>query len=86
MVNCRLKWSVELYNALHRFREVQGTGTAALEANLAQNLDGIAYNTLLQVFLDIHKVYDSLDRGLCLEVLREYGLGPKLARLLTNYW
>ena len=62
VANCRLKWGVVLHKDLHRFRVGHGTGTATLEANLAQQVAGIAHKPLFQVFLDIHKAYDSLDR------------------------
>ena len=50
-----------------------------MEAKLAQELAGLAQLPLFQVFLYILKVYDSLDRGRCLEVLRGYGMGQNLA-------
>ena len=62
VANCRLKRGVILHKDLHRFRVGHGTGTATLEANLAQQVAGIAHKPLFQVFLDIHKAYDSLDR------------------------
>ena len=62
-----------------------GNGTATLEAKLAQHLSGLAQDSILQVFMDIRNLYDSLDRGYCLETLKGYGLGPNLAHLLTHY-
>ena len=85
-VNCRLKRGFILHNALHGFREGQGTGTATLEAKLVQHLSGISQKPLFQFFLDIRKVYDSLDRGKFIEVLRCYGMGTNLACLLKSYW
>ena len=64
----------------------RGTGTATLDAKLDQQLAGIAHKIPFQVFLYIRKVYDSLDRGRFLLVLRGYGMGPNLALLLTAYW
>ena len=81
-----MRQGVVLYDALHGFRGGRITGTAKLEANLDQQLAGLAHDSLFQVFLEIHKAYDSLDRGRCLEVLLGYGMGPNLARLLTAYW
>ena len=75
-----------MHNALHRFRGGRGTGTATLETKLAQQLTGLSHELLFQVFFDIRKAYDSLDRGRCLEVLRGYGMIPNLAELLTTYW
>ena len=58
---------------------------ANLEAKMAQKLSGLAHEPLFQVFLEIHKPYDSLDRGRCLEKLRGYGMGLNLSHLLTKY-
>ena len=41
---------------------------------------------MFQVFLDVWKAYDSLDRGRCLEIFRGYGLGPNQDHLLGHYW
>ena len=79
VVNCHLKNSVMLHDTLHGFREGWGTGTANLDAKLAQQLSGIAHNTLFQVVLHVCKVYDLLGKGRCMEILRGYGLGPNLA-------
>ena len=73
MVNCRLNSSVALHDALHGFRAGRGTGTAILEAELAQQLAGIAHKPLFQVFLDVRKSYDSLNRGWCMKIMRGTG-------------
>ena len=86
VVNCRLEISVVLQDALCRFITGRWTGTAALEANMAQHLAGLAHKPLFHLFLDVWNAYDSLDRERCLELLRGYGMGPNLARLLENYW
>ena len=70
VVNCWLKSSVVLHHALHGF--IEGRGTANMEANLAHQLAGFAHDTLFQVFLDVRKSYDSMDRKQCLELLRGY--------------
>ena len=77
--------SVVLHDALHGFREGRRTETATLEAKIYQKLERIAKDALFQVLLDVHKTYDSLDMERCLEILREYGMGMNLARLLENY-
>ena len=40
---------------------------------------------LYVIFLNLHKVYDSLDRSRCLEILEGYGVGPRSRRLLQTY-
>ena len=53
---------------------------------MEQQLAGIVHEPLFQVFLDVRKSYDSLDRGRCMEILLAYGLGPRLQQLLQPYW
>ena len=72
VVNFRLKKSVMLHDALHRFRSGRGRGAENLEAKLAQQLAGIAHEPLFQISLDVRKAYDSLDRGWYMEILRGY--------------
>ena len=86
VVNCRLKRSVVLHDALHGFRVGQGMGTATLEAKLDQQLSRLVQKPLFQVFLDICKVYASLVRVRQIKVLRGYGMRTNLARLLKSYW
>ena len=69
VVNCRLKSSVTLYNAVHGFMTGRGTGTATLEEKLVQKLAGLAHELLFQVLLNGQKAYDSLDRGWRMEIL-----------------
>ena len=40
---------------------------------------------LYVIFLDLTKVYNSLDRSRCLEILEGYGVGPSARRFLTTY-
>ena len=84
VVNFCLKHSVELHDTLHEFRERQVTGTATLEAKLSQQISRLAYEPIFQDFTYVCKAYYPLDRGRCLEILRRYGLGPNLSRLLTT--
>ena len=57
-----------------------------LEARLSQKLSRLAQKPLFQVFLGVHKAYNSLDMGRCLEIPEGYRLGPNLAYLLGHYW
>ena len=85
VVNCRLKRSAVIHDVLYGFKEGRGVGTAALEAKPAQKMVGITHKPLFQVFLDVQKSYESLDRERCLELLRGYGLETNLDRILDNY-
>ena len=41
---------------------------------------------LYGIFLDIHKAYDALDCGRCLNILVAYSVVPRALRLLHRYW
>ena len=41
---------------------------------------------LYQIYLDLRKAYNALDRGRCLKILAGYGVGPKLLRLQKQFW
>ena len=66
VVNFCLKRSAVLHSNLRGFREGRGASTATLEAKLANNLSGITHKPLFQVFLDLYKACDSLNRRRCL--------------------
>ena len=41
---------------------------------------------LYNIFLDLHKDYDALDRDRCLGILTAYRVGPRFTRPLWRYW
>ena len=86
VVNFQLKKSVALHDALHGFRAGMGIRTATLEEKLSQQFAGIVHEPMFQVFLDARKTYESLDRGRCMEILRGYEMGQRMARLIAHHW
>ena len=34
----------------------------------------------------MRKAYELIDRGICMDILKGYGLVPKMAQLLGHYW
>ena len=65
-----LTTGMQLHDALHRFREGRGTGTATLEAKLLQQLAAMREEVLYVIFLNLTKVYDALDRSRSLDILK----------------
>jgi hypothetical protein len=78
--------AIPLHDCLHGSLPKRGTGTAILEAKLAQQLAYMEQFPLYGIFIDLRKAYDAMDRGRCLEILRDYGVGPNIVRLLETFW
>ena len=82
VVNARLQSSIVFHDSLHGFRPARGCGTAVYEAKLFQQLAGIDGVAVYEVFLDLRKAYDAVDRSRLEEILKGYGVGPSMLRLL----
>ena len=65
-----LRNSITLHDSLHGFRQGRGAAMATMEENLEQQLAGIVYEPLFKVFIDVRKSHNSLDVGICLEMMR----------------
>ena len=86
ILHLRLTKGITFHDALHGFWEGRGTGTATLEAKLLQRLAAMREEVLYVIFLDLTKEYDALERSRSMEILKGYGVGDRLHRLLQEYW
>ena len=86
IIDARLKSSIEFHDCLHGFLAKRGTGTATIEAKLMQQLAALDQVPLFEIFLDLKKAYDTLDRGRMLQILEAYGVGPRVLTLLRAFW
>jgi hypothetical protein len=73
-------------DAVHGFRPGRGTGTAILEAKLLVQLQMRSDEPLDMVFMDLKKAYDMLDRTQAMRILKEYGVGERLLRIISTIW
>ena len=78
--------SIEFRDYLHGFLAARGTGTSTTEAKLAQQLAYLAQEPLYEIFINLRKAYDAMDRGRCLRILRAYEVGPNIIRLMKHFW
>ena len=78
--------AIELHESLHGCRNKRGTGTAVIEAKLAQQLAHLEQTPFYGIFLDLKKAFDAMDRERCLEILVGYGVGPNMLRLINQFW
>ena len=53
---------------------------------MLQQILNMKEEVLYDIFLDIHKSYDALDRNRCLDILVAYRVVPCALRLLWRYW
>ena len=60
---------VKLHDCLHDKLPGRGMGTAIMEVKLQQQLAWVDQEPLHQIYLDLRKAYDALDRGRCLKIL-----------------
>jgi len=85
IMDCRLD-AINLHDCLHGCRAKRGTGTAVVEAKMAQQLSYLKLKPFYGVFLDLKKTFDSMDREHCIMILEGYGTGPGMIRLIQGYW
>ena len=86
ILNRHFNASITFHNTLHGFPEGRGTGTASLKVKLIQQLTAMKGEVLYKIFLDLHKEHDALERDICLDILKGYGMGPPYCRILRAYW
>jgi hypothetical protein len=82
----RMKQGIDFDDLFHGFRAERGTSTANIEAKLQIQLSCVWRQMLYQIFINLAKAYDTLDRGRTIEILAGYGVGKRILRLLTNFW
>ena len=68
--------SITYHDSLHGFWSGRSTGTASLEVKLIQKAIYMLEEVLNIIFLDLHKLYDALERSRIMEILEGYGVGP----------
>ena len=63
IVDRRLAESIEFHDFLHMFIVWRGNATTTLEEKIFQEIMGMQKEVLCEIFVDINKVNDALERG-----------------------
>ena len=77
---------VQFHDSTHCFMGGRGCRTAGLEAKLVQQFAQIEQHLLYIVFVDLKKAYDAMNQERCVEILRAYGVEPKMLGLIQYFW
>ena len=57
-----------------------------MEVTLLQQLVTCEQVPLYSIFLDLRKAFSAMDRGRCLKILEDSGMGLKVFRLIRAFW
>jgi hypothetical protein len=69
---------IDLHESLQGCCDRLGTGTAVIEAKLAQQLAYLEQVPSYGVFLNLKKAFNAMDHERCLLILERHGVGPKM--------
>jgi hypothetical protein len=78
--------AIVLHDSLHGCLALQGTGTRIIEAKLAQQRAHLEQTPFFGVYINLRKTFNAMDCGHCLEILALHGVGPKMLRLICNFF
>jgi hypothetical protein len=65
--------SIKFHGCLHGGLPKRGTGMALVEPKLAQQLAWRNQCPLYEIYVDLKKAYDAIDRGHMMKILKAYG-------------
>ena len=79
ILNIGITTFIVFHGVLRRFWSIRGTGTASFEAKLIHKLMAMRGEVMCAISMEMHKMYDALDRDRCLEILQGCGARRGLA-------
>ena len=85
LLNFHFTSTIQFYDFFNGFWSGCGTGTAALKTNLLQYITSMREAVIYEIFLDLQKLYNTLDRDKRLEIIAAYGVVPRELFILQTY-
>ena len=86
VLNFYLGMAITFHKIFHGFLSGIGTGNASLKSNMIQQVVAMREEVFYNIFLDLHKSYNILDRYRCLGILAACRVGRNAIHLLWRYW
>ena len=86
IINLRLGSCIQFLPEVHGFRRQRGTYTAIGEAKIRMQIGACTSSPLYQVYLDLSKAYDSIDRDKTMSILEKYKVGPNVRNYIRKVW
>ena len=86
IINLRMSGVIQFCAEVHGFRKKRGTYTAIGETKILMQMATCRNETTYQIYLDLRKTYDSIDRGRILKLMEKYKVGPRLRRYVKKVW
>ena len=85
IINLRLGTQIKFLPEVHGFRKHRGTYTAIGEAKMRMQIEACTSSPVYQVYLDLSKAYDSIDRDRTLKIMEKYKIGPNIRNYIKKY-
>ena len=82
IINQRMSKVINFCKAIHGFRKKRGCFTAIGEAKMRMQRAACKGITLYQIYLDLRKAYDSVNREGVIALMKKYGVGPRIRRYI----
>ena len=86
IINMRMAGTIVFVDEVHGFRKKRGTFTAIGERKIGMQRAVCESRPLYQIYLDLKKAYDSVDRDRVLLLLEKYKVGPNIRRYIKKIW
>jgi exonuclease III len=85
-LNARAQRAISFHDGIHGFRSGRGCQTALYEAKADMDAREAAGRPYHQIFLDLSKAFDTVNRERLLIIMRAYGFGPRSMRFFEQCW
>ena len=69
IINFCLITYINFHGVLHNFWASRGTGNTSFEAKLIHDFISLRLEVLYEIFMDLQKVYEALDKDICMDIL-----------------